>query len=86
MDGIFWLGTQGGLNRYDPQTGEFKHFTENNGFRNSTILGILEDEPGILWITTNNGLVKFDPGSETAHVFDKADGLQGNEFNSNTLL
>ncbi|MHB8133556.1 MAG: PAS domain S-box protein [Anaerolineaceae bacterium] len=84
MDGLFWLGTQGGLNRYNPDTGEFKHFTEKNGFRNSTILGIMEDETGFLWITTNNGLVKFDRETETALVFDKTDGLQGNEFNSNS--
>ena len=27
-DGLMWFGTQGGLNRYDPQTGEFKAYTE----------------------------------------------------------
>jgi len=82
-DGLIWLGTQGGLNRYDPQTESFKHYNENNGFRNTTILGILEDDLGNLWVTTNNGLVKFDPVSERVQIFDKADGLQGNEFNSN---
>ncbi len=81
--GLIWLGSQIGLNRYDPQTESFEHYTENDGFRNTTILGILEDSLGNLWITTNNGLVKFDPVSERVQIFDKADGLQGNEFNSN---
>jgi PAS domain S-box-containing protein len=82
-DGLYWLGTQGGLNRFDPRTGIFKAYTEKNGLRNTTILGILEDDYGYLWITTNNGLAKFDPQKETFQIFDKNDGLQSNEFNSN---
>ena len=82
-DGVVWLGTQGGLNRYDPKTGNFKRYTEKHGLRNATIMGILEDPKGFLWITTNNGLVKFNPQSEEFRVYDVEDGLQGNEFNSN---
>ena len=81
--GLIWLGTQSGLNRFDPQTQSYRHFTEKDGFRNTTILGILEDDFGNLWITTNNGLVKFDPVTERVQIYDKANGLQGNEFNSN---
>ncbi len=82
-DGLMWFGTQGGLNRYDPQTGEFKAYTEKDGLRNATILGILEDADGFLWLTTNNGLARFDPRTETFRIYDKSDGLQDNEFNSN---
>jgi PAS domain S-box-containing protein len=82
-DGLIWLGTEGGLNRYDPRTGRFKIYTAKNGLRNATIMGILPDQAGFLWLTTNNGLVKFDPQSETFKTYDKSDGLQGNEFNSN---
>jgi PAS domain S-box-containing protein len=82
-DGLMWFATQGGLNRYDLQTGEFKAYTEKNGLRNATILGILEDADGFLWLTTNNGLARFDPRTETFRIYDKSDGLQGNEFNSN---
>ena len=86
QSGLLWLGTQGGLNRYDPNTKTFKYYNENDGFRNTTILGILEDDYSDLWITTNNGLVKFDPETEHLQIFDKADGLQGNEFNSNAYF
>ncbi len=82
-DGAIWLGTQGGLNRFDPSTGDFKVYTEKNGLRNATILSILQDNNGILWLTTNNGLAKFDPQNEEFRIYDKSDGLQGNEFNSN---
>jgi PAS domain S-box-containing protein len=85
-DGLVWLATEGGLNRYDLQTGQFKAYTEKDGLRNATILGLLQDKNGFLWLTTNNGLAKFDPQTETFQVYDKSDGLQGNEFNSNAYF
>ena len=85
-DGILWLGTQLGLNRFDPRTGNFKHYTEKSGLPNNTVLGILGDDDDNLWITTNNGLAKFDPRGETFRNFDASDGLQSNEFNSNAYF
>jgi PAS domain S-box-containing protein len=85
-DGLLWFGTQGGLTRYNPQTGQFKTYTEKSGLRNSTILGVLQDADSFLWMTTNNGLAKFDPQAETFLIYDKSDGLQGNEFNSNAYF
>ena len=69
-DGFIWLGTQLGLNRFDPNTGEFKHYTEKDGLPNNTVLGILEDEDEHLWLTTNNGLAKFDRDAESFTIFD----------------
>ncbi|MFH1524330.1 MAG: two-component regulator propeller domain-containing protein [Chloroflexota bacterium] len=85
-EGLFWFGTVGGLNRYDPRTGDFKIYNENNGFHSATILGIVEDPNGYLWITTANGLVRFDPAAETTRVYDQSDGLQGDEFNPNACF
>ncbi len=82
-DGILWLGTQLGLNRFDPTTEIFKHYTEKNGLPNNVVLGILEDKEGNLWLTTNNGLAKFNPHDESFKNYDSSDGLQSNEFNSN---
>ncbi len=86
QDGMMWFGTQGGLNRYNPQTRQFRVYTEKDGLRNATILGILEDPGGYLWLTTNNGLAKFDPRLETFRIYDKSNGLQSNEFNSNAYF
>ena len=80
-DGLLWFGTADGLNRYDPRTGEFKIYNENNGLRDASIACLAEDPHGYLWITTSNGLARFDPKSETFLVYDKSDGLQGSEFN-----
>jgi PAS domain S-box-containing protein len=85
-DGYMWLGTQLGLNRFDPNTKTFKHYTEKNGLPNNVVLGILEDDDGKLWLTTNNGLSQFDPRAETFITYDASDGLQSNEFNSNAYF
>jgi PAS domain S-box-containing protein len=85
-DGYLWLGTQLGLNRFDPNPKTFRHYTEKNGLPNNVVLGILEDDRGKLWLTTNNGLSQFDPGAETFATYDSSDGLQSNEFNSNAYF
>ncbi len=82
-DGILWLGTQLGLNRFNQTTEIFKHYTEKNGLPNNVVLGILEDKEGNLWLTTNNGLAKFSLHDESFKSYDSSDGLQSNEFNSN---
>jgi PAS domain S-box-containing protein len=85
-DGLLWLGTQLGLNRFNPTTGMFERYTEKNGLPNNVVLGVLEDLFGKLWLTTNNGLAQFDPEAETFITYDISDGLQSNEFNSNAYF
>jgi PAS domain S-box-containing protein len=85
-DGIVWLGTEGGLNRYDVGKNQFKAYTTKDGLRNATIVGMLMDRQNKLWLLTNNGLAKFDPKTEKFRIFDKSDGLQSNEYNSNAYM
>jgi len=71
-NGIIWIGTKnGGLNRFNPETNEFKAFT--NLGNNSCITNIsclYEFSDGNLWIGTNGfGLIKFNPQSETCSDF-----------------
>ena len=55
--GFIWVGTEGGLNRYDGY--DFKMYThypfDNQSLSNNTILSIYEDGDGSLWIGTNEG-------------------------------
>jgi ligand-binding sensor domain-containing protein/signal transduction histidine kinase len=81
-NGEMWIGTWGsGLDRFDPQTGTFSHYTEKDGLANNVIYGIEADLEGRLWMSTNKGLSQFDPRTETFHNYDARDGLQDNEFN-----
>ena len=82
--GLLWIGTNGGgLNRYDDLTGSFRHFTEEDGLADSSVMAILEDNSGMLWISTEGGISRFDPATERFWNYDVSDGLQGYEFTLN---
>ena len=85
--GMIWFGTHGnGLNRYDPHSGVFTDYTEQDGLASNTVYGILSDSDGFLWISTGGGLSSFDPGTETFHNYTVQDGLQGNQFNAGAVF
>jgi ligand-binding sensor domain-containing protein/signal transduction histidine kinase len=81
-DGIIWVGTlQGGLNRYDPATQTFQHYSQKMGLPSDSVYGILADQSGYLWLSTSRGLSRFDPAAESFRNYDRRDGLQSYEFN-----
>jgi len=81
-----WVGTFGnGLNLYDRQSDSFIHFTEDDGLAGNTVVAIVEDSDNNLWISTNNGISKFDPAEKLFRNFNTNDGLQGKEFNANSV-
>ena len=77
--GNIWIGGFG-LNKYEPETESFVHYTESDGLANNNVMGILEDNSGKLWISTQDGLSRFDPTTITFENFFSKDGLQDNEF------
>jgi ligand-binding sensor domain-containing protein/signal transduction histidine kinase len=80
-DGILWLGTSGGLTKYDSESNSFIYYTTRDGLPNNVIYGILSDKSGNLWLSTNKGISRFNPGSESFKNFDVSDGLQAKEYN-----
>ena len=81
-NGILWLGTYGGgLNKFNPKTEKFIHYSEQQGLSNAVIYGVLGDDKGNLWMSTNRGLSKFNIEKEFFNNFGEADGLQSDEFN-----
>ncbi len=77
-----WVGTTGGLNKFDYKAGTFEHISVQDGLPNEVVYGILPDEDGNLWLSTNKGLSRFNPQAKTFRNFDVFDGLQSNEFNT----
>jgi len=77
-----WIGTSGGLNKFNFRAGTFEHYTIREGLPNDVVYGILPDEEGNLWLSTNKGLSRFNPKNKTFRNFDVNDGLQSNEFNT----
>jgi signal transduction histidine kinase len=75
--GDMWVGTQDGLDKFDPQTGTFKTYYQQDGLAGDVVGCILEDKRGLLWMSTNNGLSNFDPQSQRFRNFSAADGLPG---------
>jgi ligand-binding sensor domain-containing protein/signal transduction histidine kinase len=62
--GALWVGTDIGLNKYDPLLEKFIVY-RNNPFSQNSLCGnvvtsILEDRTGLLWIGTNHGLDTYN--------------------------
>lgn len=74
-NGILWIGTDGGLNRFDPVKETFSVYTAKDGLANNVVYGILEDDSGHLWLSTANGLSRFDVRRQVFRNFDASDGL-----------
>jgi ligand-binding sensor domain-containing protein len=67
-DGYLWLGTDGGLVRFDGI--DFVTFNAENTpqFASDTVYHLLEAESGTLWISTAAGLVSYRDGAFAAYT------------------
>ncbi|MBS7564709.1 histidine kinase [Mucilaginibacter sp. Bleaf8] len=70
--GLMWIGTRGGLNRFDGYT--FKTIKDPSNqlgyIGNNQITSITEDRQGMLWIGTGKGLFRYDPVKELLTPLD----------------
>ncbi|MDM8529697.1 ATP-binding protein [Anaerolineales bacterium HSG25] len=75
--GTLWIGTvNGGLNRFDRETGQFTHYREQDGLSNDSVLCIVEDDQRNLWLNTLVGIDRFNLHQETFSNYDVHDGVQ----------
>ena len=63
-EGILWIGTRNGLNKFTPETGQFQRFLHRDSAAESiadnTINDLHLDLTGNLWVATANGLERLD--------------------------
>ncbi|MEI9807245.1 MAG: ATP-binding protein [Bacteroidota bacterium] len=86
-----WICTKGGgLNRLDKTSGNFFHLTTKQGLPNDVVYGVVADSADNIWGSTNKGifclLLNKDKNDRkwVFRNFTKSDGLQGEEFNTNS--
>jgi len=67
--GFLWIGTWGGLNKFDPRKETYRHYQhqpdDSTSLNDNFVRTIYEDRRGNLWIGTNlGGLNKYDPHND----------------------
>jgi len=75
--GALWVGTQRGLNVFDPTKETFTSLFDRDGLAGSAVSCLQEDSDGRLWMSTNRGISRFDPRTRHFDNFYPADGLPG---------
>jgi len=79
-EGTVWIGTAGGLGKYDQVNDEFIWFTPKDGLSGYSVFNICFDENENLWIGTPTGLNYFD--GKTFKQYKTEQGLLTNRINS----
>jgi signal transduction histidine kinase/DNA-binding response OmpR family regulator len=83
--GFLWFASTG-FTKFNPLNQKFEWISTADGLPHNASADILEDNFGKIWMSTINGLALLDPVSKEIRVFDKSDGLQGNEFTFNAAI
>ena len=78
--GIIWLGTEGGLLKFNKNTSEHKVYSKSEGLRSNNVFGILPDMRNRLWLSSDLGLICFTPQNEEFIHFGIEEGLYDDRF------
>lgn len=82
-DGRIWISTNNGLDRYDPRTGEMRHY-RNDPERPDTLSSnntrdVLVTSDGTVWIATSGGGAnRYHPETDSFSSFSVKNGLVSN--------
>ena len=63
--GRIYAGTARGLDRLDPATGNFKHYSTSDGLAGGMISSIHQDRQGAMWFGATMGLSRMEPAPAT---------------------
>jgi ligand-binding sensor domain-containing protein/serine phosphatase RsbU (regulator of sigma subunit) len=76
-----WMGTMGGLARFQAKTSEYRDFNEQEGLFDLGIHALAADKNNAIWIGTNNGIYQYNPLTDTIIAFASA-GFNSKVINS----
>ena len=62
-DGALWFGTDGGVSRFEPQSGQWRTFTTQQGLTDNWVRAIQQSADEALWFGTGGGVSRFEPQS-----------------------
>ncbi|MDZ4795037.1 MAG: triple tyrosine motif-containing protein [Bacteroidota bacterium] len=86
-DSTAWIGSTNGLYLFNPSQLKIKkHFTVADGLPNNVGYAIAPDTFGRLWLSTNRGISMFTKATDRFKNFSGISGMQGNEYNSHTVV
>ncbi|HQU73376.1 MAG TPA: two-component regulator propeller domain-containing protein, partial [Calditrichia bacterium] len=78
--GLIWLATDGGLLRFDEETGPEIYLTQSRGLPGNVVLSITEDKHGTLWLGGNKGVSRYFPLDERLDIYSTSDGFLSDVF------
>lgn len=78
-DGSFWLGTNKGVDRYDPKSGRYQHFAIGQSYR------IIQRRTGMVFVASASGLFRIDKALVAeklvnGYMINVAEGVDGNLY------
>lgn len=85
-DKVLWITTRGGgVNRYNPETDSFDHFTKADGLPGNIAYNVLEDNSGDLWFVTQAGIAFFDRETEVIKRVSLYKELENASYNTGSI-
>ena len=76
-DGLFWMATNHGLKKYDPET-QMATYIPTSWFKD--VMSLQADPLDRVWVGTYYGLFLYDPSTNRLVKFNQQDGAQANEY------
>jgi ligand-binding sensor domain-containing protein/AraC-like DNA-binding protein len=74
------IGTNRGLNIYNPKTSSFRVYTAKDGLANDEITAISIDKKNRIWLSSQKGISILSNGQKEIRNYDFLDGLPSDNF------
>jgi len=88
-DGMLWIATETGLDKFDPSSEIFRHFGEKDGLISYLLSAVVLDGQNNLWICGIDGLSQMTIDDSLKKVtftnYNSEDGLGGNIFSQRAV-